>query len=188
MPYNNKNQKETILSAAKNIAIEQGITKINIRSVAQNSGIAIGTVYNYFPSKAHLLIAVIEDFWDGAFAGIDWHGFSNSNFYENLEVIYNSLYLYLKSFKENWLEHLSLLKTQEKLIGKKKESEYLDKIHKKITALMDMDDKLRHYPWNDSFSKEKTSEFIFDNMLTMLRKGEKDISFFIIVLEKILSD
>ena len=46
MPYNNKNQKETILSAAKNIAIEQGITKINIRSVAQNSGIAIGTVYN----------------------------------------------------------------------------------------------------------------------------------------------
>ncbi|HCJ58509.1 TetR/AcrR family transcriptional regulator [Lutispora sp.] len=187
MPYNNETQKKTILSAAKNIAITQGITKINIRSVAQDSGIAIGTVYNYFPSKAHLLIAVIEDFWDGAFAGIDWQSFSNSNFYNNLEKIYSSLYLYLESFKDNWLEHLSLLKTQEKIIGKKKEHEYMDKIRNRITTLMDMDDRLRHYPWTDSFSKEKTSEFIFDNMLTMLRKGEKDISFFIMILEKMLS-
>ncbi|MBU5438035.1 TetR/AcrR family transcriptional regulator [Tissierella sp. MSJ-40] len=186
--YNNENQKDTILSVAKDIAAKQGITKINIRSVAQNSGIAIGTVYNYFPSKGDLLVAVIEDFWEGAFVNIDWQSLSNSNFYDNLEKIYDSLHLYLNSFKENWLEQLSLLKTQEKLIGKQKENEYFGKIQSRIMTLIDMDDSLRSYPWTESFSKQKISEFIFENMLIMLKKGEKDISFFMMVLKKIMSN
>ncbi|WP_406243725.1 TetR/AcrR family transcriptional regulator [Tissierella carlieri] len=58
----NKNYREIILSEAKDIAMKEGISNINIRAVAKNSGIAIGTVYNYFPSKGDLLVAIIEDF------------------------------------------------------------------------------------------------------------------------------
>ena len=90
---NYKNYRDIILAEAKDIAIKEGITKINIRSVAKNSGIAIGTVYNYFPSKGDLLVAVIEDFWECGFANIDWKSFEYDNFYNNLEKIYNILYL-----------------------------------------------------------------------------------------------
>lgn len=183
-----KGYKDIILSAAKDLALKQGISKIDIRSVAKNSGIAIGTVYNYFPSKADLLVAVIEDFWDNAFASIDWQSFAYNHFYDNLEKIYNILYVFLNKFKENWLEQLAFLNTQEKLLGKQKQNEYFKKICHKIMLLMDMDDRLKKYTWTEAVSKEKMAEFIFDNMLMMLKKGNKDMVFFTAVLKKILSD
>lgn len=184
----NKSFEEIILSAAKDIATKQGITKINIRSVAKNSRIAIGTVYNYFPSKGDLLVAVIEDFWEDAFKNVDWSSFAHNNFYDNLETLYNILYDYLNKFKENWLEQLAFLKTQEKQLGKQKQNQYFQKICSRIMTLMDMDEKLSQYQWTEIISKERMAEFIFENMLIMLRKGEKDIRFFIVILNKIMSD
>ncbi|MEY8416861.1 TetR/AcrR family transcriptional regulator [Tissierella praeacuta] len=184
----NKNYKDIILSEAKDIAMKQGISNINIRAVAKSSGIAVGTVYNYFPSKADLLVAVIEEFWEGAFANVDWKSFSYRSFYDNLKEIYSILYHYLHKFKENWLEQLSLLKTQEKILGKQRQNQYFEKISFRIKILIDMDNDLKGYPWSEEFSKEKMARFIFENMLIMLRKEEEDISFFITILKKIMSN
>lgn len=184
----NGNHKEVILSKAKDIAMNEGINKINIRTVAKNSGISIGTVYNYFPSKTDLLVAVIQDFWDGAFKDVDWRSLVDNDFYENLEKIYSILYHYLYNFKENWLEQLALLKTQEKLIGRQKEDEYFQKMYGKIKLLMDMDNNLRQYPWSETISKEIMAEFIFENMLIMLKKEKEDMKLFIELLKKIMSN
>lgn len=182
------NYKEIILSEAKDIAMQQGITKINIRDVAKNSGICIGTVYNYYPSKGDLLVAVIEDFWCGAFKDENWRDFTSNNFYENLEKIYITLHNYLNMFKENWLEQLSLLKNQDKLLVRKKENEYFVKIYNKIINLIDMDDNLKHYQWSEIISKEKIAEFIFENMINNLRNDMKDMRFFIDILKKVMAN
>lgn len=182
------NHRKVILSKAKEIAINEGITKINIRTVAKNSGISIGTVYNYFPSKTDLLVAVIENFWEGAFEDFDWRSLIANDFYENLEKVYSVLHHYLHNFKENWLEQLALLKTQEKLIGRHKEDEYFQKMYGKIKLLIDMDNNLQQYPWTETISKEIMAEFIFENMLIMLKKDKKDMKIFIEVLKKIMSN
>lgn len=187
MHTDNINYKERILSSAKEIALKEGMTKIDIRSVAKNCGIASGTVYNYFPSKGDLLVAVIEDFWEDVFQNIDWTSFVHNDFYTNLEKMYNTLNEYLNKFKENWLDELSFLKTHEKQLGRKKQNEYFKIINNRIVAMMDMDDIVINYPWSEEVSKEKMAEFIFDNMLIRLRKGEKDINLFIVVMKKILS-
>lgn len=184
----NRNHKKIILSKAKEIAINEGVIKINIRTVAKNSGIAIGTVYNYFPSKADLLVAVIQDFWEGAFRDVDWKSFRDNDFYDNLEKIYSILYHYLRKFKENWLEQLALLKTQEKLLGRQKEDEYFQKMRSKIKLLIDMDNNLQQYPWSETISKENIAEFIFENMLIILKKEEEDMNLFIEFLKKIMSN
>lgn len=187
MDTSNINYKDKILSSAKEIALKQGITKIDIRSVAKNCGIATGTVYNYFPSKGDLLVAVIEEFWAGAFKSIEWESFNRNDFYTNLEKVYNILNEYLNKFKENWIEELSSLKTHEKQFGREKQNQYFKIISNRIMAIMDMDDIVRNYPWSKEVSKEKMAEFIFDNMIIKLRKGERDINFFIMVIKKILS-
>ncbi len=187
MYVSNINYKERILASAKEIALTEGITKIDIRSVAKNCDIASGTVYNYFSSKGDLLVAVIEDFWENAFKNIDWRSFARNDFYTNLEKVYNILNEYLNKFKDNWLEELSFLKTHEKQLGKKKQNEYFKIISNRIVTMMDMDDIVRNYPWNEEVSKEKMAEFIFDNMLIRLRRGERDINFFIMFMKKILS-
>lgn len=182
------NLKEIILLSAKEIALEQGITKINIRSVAKKSGISIGTVYNYYPKKDDLLVSVIEDFWSQALENIDFNALADKSFYEKIQEIYNSLNAYFHNFKENWLEQLSLLNEQEKKLGRKKENEYFVKIYDMIISLIDNDENISDKLWDDCITKEKAAEFIFDNMIIMLKKDEGNFEFFIAILKRIMSD
>ncbi|WP_062532301.1 TetR/AcrR family transcriptional regulator [Jeotgalibaca dankookensis] len=186
MENNLSNHKEVILSQAKKIAVSDGISKINIRTVAKNSGIAIGTVYNYFPSKGDLLISVVTEFWDEAFTDLEGITSTSSNFFDNLEKIYRVLDDYLHHFKENWLNQLALLKADEKVMARKKEEEYFQKVHDKLILLIDRDPDLQDYPWSEVISKEKMAEFIFDHMLIILKKEKGDLTFFIALLKQIL--
>lgn len=49
--------KENILKASREIASKDGLQSINMRNVAKHCGVAVGSIYNYFPSKADLIIA-----------------------------------------------------------------------------------------------------------------------------------
>lgn len=188
MAKHNENLKEIILASAKDISLEHSINEINIRKVAKKSNISIGTVYNYFPTKADLLVAVIEDFWKEAFTKIDIRALGDKSFYEKIEEIYDSLYSYLYNFKENWLEQISLLNAQEKEVGRKRQEEYFARIRTIIISLMDSDKSIGKHIWSSSITKEKTAQFIFDNMLLNLKKGESNFEFFIEILKKIMSN
>ena len=48
-----------IIGSAKELASEGGYEAVQMRSVADRSGVALGTVYRYFPSKNHLLVVAL---------------------------------------------------------------------------------------------------------------------------------
>ncbi len=48
-----------IIAAARAVASEGGMAAVQIAAVAARAGIAAGTVYRYFPSKTHLVAAVV---------------------------------------------------------------------------------------------------------------------------------
>lgn len=60
--------QEEILQKAREIALTDGLEALNIRSVAAACGIAVGTVYRYFPGKTELVTAVIGRIWREIFA------------------------------------------------------------------------------------------------------------------------
>ena len=59
--------KEAILAACRDIVRDQGLAGISARSVAGACGIAPGTLYNYFPDKDALVLAVTADVWSDIF-------------------------------------------------------------------------------------------------------------------------
>lgn len=186
IPKINKDLKAVILNSSKEIAIQQGISKLNIRIVAKKSGIAIGTIYNYYPKKSNLIIAVIEDFWSEAFTTLNKKNQVDNDFFKKIQVMYYSLFDNVKNFKENWLEQLSILNNSEKAIGKQKENEYFKMAYEYIANLIDEDENIKKNIYTSTLTKEKITEFIFDNMLLLLKKEEKNIDFFIDILKKIL--
>ncbi|HKF09893.1 MAG TPA: helix-turn-helix domain-containing protein [Xanthobacteraceae bacterium] len=50
---------EAIMAAAREIATDGGMVALQIAPVAERAGIATGTVYRYFPSKADLVAALV---------------------------------------------------------------------------------------------------------------------------------
>src|SRR5919206_587809 len=51
---------DAILAAARDAATEGGMAAVQMAPVAQRAGIAAGTIYRYFPSKLHLVSALVE--------------------------------------------------------------------------------------------------------------------------------
>ncbi|WP_165986972.1 TetR family transcriptional regulator [Streptomyces sp. YIM 98790] len=54
-------RRRRILDAATRLASAGGFDAVQMREVAESSGVALGTLYRYFPSKIHLLVAVLHD-------------------------------------------------------------------------------------------------------------------------------
>ncbi|MFF1925028.1 TetR family transcriptional regulator [Streptomyces sp. NPDC058221] len=50
-----------ILRVAAQLGAEHGIERMQMHEVARGSGVAIATLYRYFPSKTHLFAAVLHD-------------------------------------------------------------------------------------------------------------------------------
>jgi AcrR family transcriptional regulator len=54
-------RRRRILDASTALAAGGGFDAVQMREVAEASEVALGTLYRYFPSKIHLLVAVMHD-------------------------------------------------------------------------------------------------------------------------------
>jgi len=55
-------RRQQILNAALDIFTHKGLAAATTAEIAQAAGVAEGTIYNYFPNKRELFIAVIREF------------------------------------------------------------------------------------------------------------------------------
>lgn len=54
-------RRRRILHASAQLASRGGFEAVQMREVAEAAGVALGTLYRYFPSKIHLLVATMQD-------------------------------------------------------------------------------------------------------------------------------
>ncbi|MFI2504949.1 TetR family transcriptional regulator [Streptomyces sp. NPDC018972] len=54
-------RRRRILRACAQLAGRGGFDAVQMREVAESSQVALGTLYRYFPSKIHLLVATMQD-------------------------------------------------------------------------------------------------------------------------------
>ncbi|MFH8803452.1 TetR family transcriptional regulator [Streptomyces sp. NPDC017936] len=54
-------RRRRILHASAQLAGRGGFDAVQMREVAESSRVALGTLYRYFPSKVHLLVATMQD-------------------------------------------------------------------------------------------------------------------------------
>ncbi|MFG3099043.1 TetR family transcriptional regulator [Streptomyces sp. NPDC048182] len=54
-------RRARILRATARLAARGGYEAVQMREVAESSQVALGTLYRYFPSKVHLLVATMQD-------------------------------------------------------------------------------------------------------------------------------
>ena len=56
-----KQQRERrIVKAAEKLFARKGYAEVAMEDVAASAGLAVGTIYNYFPSKSALLLAIVK--------------------------------------------------------------------------------------------------------------------------------
>lgn len=66
MPKIIEGAREKIMANAKKRLFENGYQHLSLREVAKESGIATGTIYNYFANKDYLIANIMLEDWEDA--------------------------------------------------------------------------------------------------------------------------
>lgn len=169
--------KEALLQAAKEIVLKEGLDQLNIRRIALTCGISIGAVYNYFPSKADLIFALIEDFWGHVASDKLCPPSMKMSFADYFEQLYHHLFMKLKDFKSGFLQQIMQFNHKEKEKGRAIEEIYWKHLKNGLQNALEKDNQILPSIWSESFSKDTFLEFIFTSMMVSLRNGQNDSIF-----------
>lgn len=164
---------DKILEVALLIAKKEGVDKLSIRKLASACGIAIGSVYNYYPDKDALVTAVAETFWNNIFSDQDKLYHRGMSFTQFLEWYYSYLYTKMSPYDSSWVRELE---------GKIP----ADKTVHLFMEILKQDEAVNNSIWNMEFQPENFCHYVFTNVMALLQSGEASCRFFIYLLENLL--
>lgn len=164
---------EEILEVALLIAKKEGVDKLSIRKLASACGIAVGSVYNYYPDKESLVTALAETFWNHIFSDQDKLYRQGMGFTQFLEWYYSYLYTKMSPYDSSWVRELEGKIPSEKTV-------------ELFMQILKQDKDVNNSIWNMEFQPEIFCNYVFTNVMALLQSGESNCRFFIYLLENLL--
>lgn len=178
--------REELLHTAQEIVFQDGMDKLSIRALAKKHDISVGAVYNYFPSKSELVLAIIENFWKQVFHQDICEMSSQLPFTEFYEIVYQRLVKHSEAFFSVLLGQLNILRDNDKEKGKQMEQKYMIHIQNGFLYALQQDERIHPSIWNEVFTKEDFVCFLLEMMINDLTHQRMDCRFTKEILERLL--
>lgn len=175
--------KEAILAVAKEIVTQAGTQALNMREVAQRCNVAVGSVYNYFPSKEDLLIETIQMVW----TEIMHHSkecSSEIGFAENVIFLFERVRSGADKYPSFFTIHSMNFSGGEKSKGREAMNQYFDHIKRGLKESLSRDGKVRKDAFDDDFTKADFVDFVFTNLISLFMRKQTSCSFLLEVIKR----
>ena len=142
-----------------------------MRDVAHASGLALGTIYNYFTDKETMIIETLLSIWKDFISCIP----NTESFHDYLEKIINivdDIESTYPNFIKNHPRHITDSK-----IDKAKElmTKELQGIKEQIISVLNQDKMIRSNVFNSVLTKENLARFTIKNILSAKTKEDKEL-------------
>lgn len=102
MPKIIENIQNNILETGKNQLLSEGYDKVTVRSIAKECGIAVGTIYNYFPSKEMLVAHIMLGDWQQSMDELNGRICEAVSPVDGFRIIYNTVRHYSQTYRRIW--------------------------------------------------------------------------------------
>lgn len=180
-----ENPKQLILNRAEEILYNEGYIKLNMRYLSKSCDIALGTIYNYYPTKKELVIEMMTDYWKQYFYKLEAIVNSDDVLYAKLSKIFNELSIFITSFKDVWLKP-KLYDTPDYIeSGLEKENIFMEKFIIIVENIL-----LKEISNNNiriKLNSYETAKFIVMNFITMVQMPIFKYSSFEIILKELFN-
>lgn len=165
--------KEEILKASRELIQREGWSAVNIRSVAAACGVSVGSIYNYFDSKAALISATVESVWCEIF-----HRPEDGAVFQDAEACITWLYGRMEYGNNQYpgfftLHSLSFM-GEDKSDGKRRMQQTWQHILEGLCSVLQQDVKVRPDAFTKQFTAEKFADLLFSLMLSALLRQDYD--------------
>lgn len=71
MPKIIKDVEKTIRNCALELFVELSYTAVDMKMISKKSGVAVGTLYNYYENKEQLYVSILKESWQNTFNKLD---------------------------------------------------------------------------------------------------------------------
>lgn len=156
--------KEKIISISKQIAQQKALNCLNMREIASLSEIAVGSIYNYFPSKNDLIMETIKSIWN-EISEDSIKKMENRSFIESVEILFQSIRNSEIKYPHFLNNHGTIISNKNK--GMKMMSDFFDLIKKQLLKVLNQDKNLKESFFTKECSKEEFIDFIFANLVNL---------------------
>lgn len=165
--------KEEILETSRKLIQQQGWSAVNIRSVATACGVSVGSIYNYFDSKAALVGAAVESIWFEIFHRPD----DATVFQDTIACItwmYERMEYGCKQYPGFFTLHSLGFMQEDKSDGKRRMQQTWQHILDGLSFVLKRDSKVQKDAFNEQFTAEKFADVLFSLMLSALFRQDYD--------------
>jgi AcrR family transcriptional regulator len=181
-----ENPHQLILDTAKNILFTKGYSELSMRNVAKECDIAIGTIYNYFPTKRDLVVEMMSGYWRAYFAVFEGVVQEDIPFFLKLQTIFEELETFIKTFKEVWLRP-ELYQTPDYVEnGLKQENLYMERLVKRLEDFLLAESSKPNPGITLKLDSYETAKFILLNFITIIQMPTFKYSSFQVFLKELL--
>lgn len=164
--------KQQILDAAFDIAIASGLGGLSIREVARACDVAVGTVYNSYPTKSDLVNDVVERFWNEALADHMPKASAGCNFVEFCEELSVRLSHALGRFRDGWLAEVSALDAHDLAAARGREEACFAHIRSSLALALEQDPGVQSDRLMGPLAPQLLCAFVWDSMLSSIKRGD----------------
>ena len=175
--------KQQILQASRTLISQRGWQSINIRSVAKECNVSVGSIYNYFTSKSELITETIESIWQDIF-------YSNqpSSIYtieEYIAWIYQRMSYANTTYPGFFALHSMAFDNTEKTEGIRRMNHAWQQIPKMLCHILQQDPKISKTTFNSDFSIEDFAQMLFSFILSSMLQQNYDCSHLLQLIKRI---
>lgn len=165
--------KEEILKTSRELIRQQGWSSVSIRSVAAACGVSVGSIYNYFDSKAALLSETVGSVWQEIF-----HRPDDADVFQDVQTCVTWMYTRIAYGCEQYpgfftLHSIGFLR-DERPDGKRRMQQTWGHILAGLCAVLRRDAKIRPDAFTDTFTVEQFADVLFSQMLSAMLRQDCD--------------
>lgn len=160
--------KDLILETAYKLVLESGPANLSIRNVAKACGVSVGSIYNYYPTKAMLVADAIGMFWRTSLHREMFMASSEEDFVTFCERLMHDLEHTLDAFRKSWGNELAALDSKSRKEVRKREEAAFDHIKRGLVVAIEHDRRIRLDALSDTALPTNSSKNAAEALATLV--------------------
>ena len=177
--------KEETLKTCCALAASRGLASVNMRSVAKRSGIALGTLYNYFDNKDELLLATVEQIWKDIFHTGDTLP-EDLSFPDYVAYLFESIQKGAQQYPGFLFAHSMSIAGAEKEKARSMMENCFCHIRQVMLLVLQNDPWVSDSAFSGTFDPSEFIDFVLENMLMLLMQKEENCSMLCEIIRRTL--
>jgi AcrR family transcriptional regulator len=173
--------REAILAACREMVAEQGLGAIGMRAVAARCGVAVGSLYNYFPSKDALLAAAVESVWEEIFRAERPEKLS---FPDYVAWLFGRVRRGTAAYPDFFAAHSLRFAAGEKGRARQTMESYFARLRAGMAAALHADPAVRADAFGPDLSEEAFLDFVLTALLALLVRQSPDCGALLAVIRR----